>query len=344
MSGRPLRFLAIVVFGWIGLRVTLLWPTIATQDDIPRVVLPQLFASHSLPPVARPTRATFVATLPQARTFLPAGPLSSGAVWRVAIETRRKPDPDRIALAMLGLLSVGPSQPRDPSPPQAMAPPFPGALPGVASPASRWSASAWLVVRNGQGATSGLGGGQLGGGQAGLRLAYAIGASRRVSLVGRVTSPLVGQGREASLGVEWRPGKIPLRLVAERRFAMDGGKGGPAAGVIFGTGPAPIGSRFTLESYAQAGAIRRTRTELFADGAVRIARPIVSLGPAKVDLGLGGWGGAQPGAARFDIGPTLAARLPVGGKAIRVSLDWRQRVAGRARPTSGPALTIGSDF
>ncbi len=179
---------------------------------------------------------------------------------------------------------------------------------------------------------------------ASMATAYAIGPSRRVSLVGRVTSPLAGRGREASLGIEWRPGKMPLRLVAEQRFAMDGGKGGPAAGVIFGTGPASIGSRFTLESYAQAGVIRRTRTELFADGAVRIARPIVSLGPAKVDLGLGGWGGAQPGAARFDIGPTLAARLPIGNKAIHVSLDWRQRIAGRARPTSGPALTIGSDF
>jgi hypothetical protein len=29
---------------------------------------------------------------------------------------------------------------------------------------------------------------------------------------------------------------------------------------------------------------------------------------------------------------------------VRLSIDWRQRIAGRARPGSGPALSIGSDF
>ena len=30
--------------------------------------------------------------------------------------------------------------------------------------------------------------------------------------------------------------------------------------------------------------------------------------------------------------------------AIALALDWRQRVAGAARPGSGPALTLASDF
>ncbi|WP_204317143.1 hypothetical protein, partial [Klebsiella aerogenes] len=29
---------------------------------------------------------------------------------------------------------------------------------------------------------------------------------------------------------------------------------------------------------------------------------------------------------------------------LRIALDWRQRVAGEARPGSGPALTLGADF
>lgn len=344
MSGRPLRFLAVALLGWTGLRVVILWPTIETPGDIPRLVVPQLFASQNQPPIAGRAGAALASIMRTPRITIGSGPISSSAIWRAAVEPRRKPDPDRIALAMLGLLSVGPSRPVDEATPQVTTLPLPGALPLSRAPSNRWSASAWLVVRDGQGAMSGLNGGQLGGGQAGLRVAYALGGSRRFSLVGRVTSPLAGQGRDASLGIEWRPGKMPFRLVAERRFALDRGKGGPAAGVIIGTGPTPIRLGFTLESYGQAGVIRRDRTEMFADGAVRVARPVVSLGPAKVDLGLGGWGGAQPGAARLDFGPTLGARLPVGGKSLRVSLDWRQRIAGRARPASGPALTIGSDF
>lgn len=344
MSGRPLRFLAVAAIGWTALRAAILWLTIETPGDIPSAVLPHIFADQGLPPIAGRARVAFDAAWFPSGTFVTARPAGIGAVWRAAIEPRGKPDPDRIALAMLGLLSVGTSRPLDVSPPQVMTPPLPGALPDSRSPANRWRASAWLVVRDGGGAMAGLSGGQLGGGQAGLRVAYAIGSSRRVSLVGRVTSPLAGRGREASLGVEWRPGKMPFRLVAERRFALDSGKGGPAAGIIVGTGPTPVRSGFTLESYGQAGVIRRARTEMFADGAVRVARPVFGLGPAKVDLGLGAWGGAQSGAARLDVGPSLGARLAVGGKAIRVSLDWRQRVAGRARPTSGPALTIGSDF
>jgi hypothetical protein len=29
---------------------------------------------------------------------------------------------------------------------------------------------------------------------------------------------------------------------------------------------------------------------------------------------------------------------------VKVHVDWRQRIAGNARPGSGPALTLASDF
>ena len=200
------------------------------------------------------------------------------------------------------------------------------------------------MLRDGRGIAPGLGGGQLGGSQAGLRIAYAIGNARRVAVVARIVSPLHGRGREAAIGMEWRPTRLPIRLAAEYRASLDGGPNGSAIGVIAGTGPAPIAAGFDLETYGQAGLIRRRQTEAYAEGSARLARPLVSLGGARIDLGLGGWGGAQRGARRLDVGPSLGARVPVGRGAIRVSLDWRQRIAGDARPGSGPVLVIGGDF
>jgi len=36
--------------------------------------------------------------------------------------------------------------------------------------------------------------------------------------------------------------------------------------------------------------------------------------------------------------------LPDLGEGTRIALDWRQRLAGNARPESGLALTLASDF
>ncbi|MDF7777793.1 hypothetical protein P1X14_21235, partial [Sphingomonas sp. AOB5] len=64
----------------------------------------------------------------------------------------------------------------------------------------------------------------------------------------------------------------------------------------------------------------------------------------RLSLGGGIWGAAQRDAQRLDIGPSAALAVPVAGQNLRIALDWRQRVAGDARPGSGLALTIGSDF
>ena len=84
--------------------------------------------------------------------------------------------------------------------------------------------------------------------------------------------------------------------------------------------------------------------EGYVDGAMRVSYSLAKLGPARIDLGLGAWGAAQRGASRIDAGPWLSTALPVAGRSLRLSIEWRQRLAGRAEPTSGPALTIGTDF
>ncbi|MGN7159011.1 hypothetical protein [Sphingomonas sp. SAFR-052] len=201
----------------------------------------------------------------------------------------------------------------------------------------RLSGSAWLAVRGG----SAIGGPvQLGGGQAGVRVRLPVSASNRIALVGRVAAPLAGQGSEAAIGVEWRPGGGAVAVVAERRIALDGGGNGTGLGVITGLDRA-IGERIVVEGYAQAGVVLRAGTQPYADGA---ARALYRIGSGRLRLGVGSWGVAQREGARLDIGPSAVAVLPLGSQTVRLSLDWRQRVVGRAAPGSGLALTLGSDF
>ena len=335
--GRPLRFLGAAATGWIGLRVVLLWPHIHTPADVLRVIAP----------IARtePVPAAFVA-----RTALPvhrrAHPIAV-ALRADTAQARRGPDPTKVALALLGLVRYAEAQPVE------QAPILPG-LPRASSRTpshedkislpSRWSASFWLVARGGAGIAPGTLGGQLGGSQAGARLAYLFDRKRRLAIAARVTTPLGAGVREAALGVEWQPTRLPVRIVAEERFALNGGASGPAIGVVGGFGPIAIPLDFRLEGYGQAGAIHRRDTEAYVDGAVRVSRTLTTIGPARVDVGAGAWGAAQRGAARLDIGPSLGVTVPIGKQPVRLALDWRQRVAGDARPGSGLALTLGTDF
>ena len=115
-------------------------------------------------------------------------------------------------------------------------------------------------------------------------------------------------------------------------------------GIIGGYGPAAIAPGVRIEAYGQAGAIARDGIEAFVDAAARLTHPTARIGRARLDLGVGAWGSAQRGAARFDLGPTAGLAVPMAGRNLRLALDWRERVAGGARPGSGPAFTIGSDF
>jgi len=207
----------------------------------------------------------------------------------------------------------------------------------------RWSASAWLLLRR-DGATPVLvPNGTLGGSQAGARLTYRLSGDGRplVRLSGRAYMPLrQTAGAEAAIGLDWQPiRRAPLYLLAERRQAV-GDEGRSAFSLtLYGGGSVQLPFDVRLDSYAQAGVVGTRSRDLFVDSAVQLRRP---LGP--VEIGAGAWGAAQPGAARLDIGPHVSMRLPIERANLRVSADWRFRVAGRAVPGSGPALTLGADF
>lgn len=334
--GRPLRFLALVCVVWVAVRIALLWLQTGSLPEAIREFVPVHLPS--LPPRETPEPAPATKHRPSPL------PRTAPAV-HAAAPVKPRVDRERLEMALLSTIRFGPAEYVDK--PRAAAP---FALPAPAAVAqqpfrpmiSRWSGSAWLVARPG----SGLGaapGGQLGGGQAGARIAWLLDPDRRIALFGRAVTPLQGKGREAALGVEWQPGRAPVRLVAEYRFAIDGGRSGPGLGLVAGT-DSRIPAGFRLETYAQAGAIRRDRIEPYADGAARATRTIAHLGPARLALGGGVWGAAQRDAQRLDAGPSATLELPVAGQNFRLAVDWRQRVAGNARPGSGLALTLGSDF
>lgn len=330
-QGRPLRFLALVALAWLVLRIAILWPQTGSLPEAIRAVVPlPSFGPREADPAVTP--------LPAAHPAL--RPVWAAAVARQltprALLARRGSDPVRVQLATLGLFEFGAAEYTDTPP----APVAPGASQTRFDPTpSRWSASGWLTLRQGNGIGAAPGG-QLGGSQAGVRIAWLVDPRRHIALFGRVVTPLSGSGREASIGVEWQPSRAPVRIVAEQRFALDGGKSGQGLGLVAGV-DADMPGGFRLESYGQAGAIRRDRIEPYADGAARVTHAISG---TRFALGMGAWGAAQRDAQRLDVGPSATLGVSVGGQRVRLALDWRQRIAGDARPGSGLALTLGSDF
>ena len=332
-AGRPLRFLAVSLGGWVLIRIALLLPEVTSlpaSDVIPRVIevlMPQVAAAvfgRRHPNVPTADRRLFFASPPR----VPRGPTPSSIAPPVSVQ-RSAPKVDV------------------PDPPQSpeslpIVIPSPIAPPVVAKRTSRFSGSAWLLARGGPAGT--VSGGQLGASQGGVPLAYALGDRRRIAVVGRIATPLAGAGREAAFGLEWQPTRWPIRIVAEQRFALDRGRGGPTLGVIAGYGPADIVSGVRVEAYGQAGGIVRDGIEGFVDASTRVTHPLGEVMGIRVDIGVGAWGSAQRAAERFDIGPSFVVAVPVARKTIRLTLDWRERIAGGARPGSGPALSIGSDF
>lgn len=207
--------------------------------------------------------------------------------------------------------------------------------------------SAWLFLRGGEGGPTAAPGGELAGSQAGARVAWRPRADVPVALAVRVSGPTGGEpGAEAALGLAWQPEEsVPATLTVERRAGLD--RGGRDAWAAYAAGGAydkhlPGGLR--LDAYGEAGVVGARRRDLFADGGVRVGEPVAVGARATLTLGAGVWGAAQPHLARVDAGPQAALRIPVGRTGITAAADWRFRIAGDARPRSGPALTIGVDF
>lgn len=324
----PIAFLIGTVGGWTLIRAVMLWPQAAAPKVVPRDIAWQ-------PPLPSAPQVT-------QNVQTPAPPIETPRSVMTSAVPHRLPVPKTAVRAAA-------------APPVFIPPGVPGSRPTRDAVAalgdaprrseSRFSLSTWAILREGAGGNGLAAGGQLAGSQAGFRARYDFGGGVAVAV--RVSGPLRSrQGKEAAVALDWRPAPaLPVTLTVERRAGLDrGGRDAFAAGLFGGFDAIALPFEARLDAYAQAGVVDLKRRDAYIDGAVRAERRLIMRDGVSLAAGAGVWGGAQPGVARLDIGPQIVARTPLGSGSIRVGAEWRQRVAGRARPGSGPVLSIGTSF
>jgi hypothetical protein len=189
-------------------------------------------------------------------------------------------------------------------------------------------------------------GAQYGGSQSGIiGIIDPFGApDHGLSLLARGSMTPDRDEREVALGLRWRPASNwPLTLSAERRFRADA----PdrfAAYLAGGVDTLPIAGLWSLDAFGQAGYATGQNGGGFFDAQARATHPLATIKRVPLSAGIGTWAGGQKGAMRFDIGPTIAAKVDAGPTTVLIQLDWRLRGAGNAEPKSGLALTVSTGF
>lgn len=358
-SGRPLRCFGLLLVGWVGVRIAQqpdepLLPSneiILASNPAPSLVTPIAMASslhqniepsQGVDPTLR-TMSTSFAVLHTAiidTNFTPRKPPAASGQdetieflkfinFAVAFANRHNtPDEEDISATPAAI-------------------PTPISQTDIAKAPDRLRGSGWVLWRPGNATQPDIATvGRLGGSQAGLRLDYELapGAQHRAAAYARATSALNNPAApEAALGLAMQPiGKLPITLAVERRIALGkDARNAMAVMAVGGFGPTPVAQGIEAEAYAQAGMVGFRRRDAFVDGKLSLFSPI-SKTPLRIGAAVSG--GAQPGVKRLDIGPEVQVRLPIPSAAARLSVEWRERIAGRATPASGVAITLATDF
>ncbi|MCB2086749.1 MAG: hypothetical protein H6920_09305 [Sphingomonadaceae bacterium] len=222
---------------------------------------------------------------------------------------------------------------------------------GQAKDVDRWGFDAWVLYRpNSTGGLQGVRPASYGASQAGAVINYRLdpGNSREPRLYLRGTRAFARpRETEAAFGLSVRPlPKVPLRAQAELRLQHAGGRNEwrPAVLGVSEIDPVKLPLNGRADVYLQAGYVGGDFATPFVDGQARLTGRVTRTDDAWVDAGVGVWGGAQKGAARLDLGPTAGVGLKLGDVPARLSVDYRQRVAGDAAPQSGIAVTLSTSF
>lgn len=364
-KGQPLLAYLIILLGWIGVR-SVLWASSVDERTDPGAQYEQRTVSRSKPaldgsPLQRGNEREVRSSEPLRRpvTIVPLDP---------AKEPLPRPTtsvPPRIAAGHRLLFLAGASA--IPAPPEERAA---GTTAGLASPddsvllqgkanGSPWSADAWVMWREGGNGYNlsdrGLpapfvGSGAYGASQAGLVLRYRLApddarrAAAYLRAVGGLNRP---SGEELSVGLSLRPiPRVPIAVMGEVRTAPAPKAVAvrPAVAIVteLPVVPLPLGMR--AEVYGQAGWVGGGSRTAFVDGQARVDKRMGGHRGAELSLGLGAWAGAQAGSDRVDAGPSLRLDIPVAGTNARLTADYRWRVAGRAAPDSGAAITFSAGF
>jgi hypothetical protein len=352
-SGRPIRFFGLLMVGWVAARLlsqsgpplpyiavpefaavvaqrlpvaspTQIHPALAKSGPLPRV---QSTADIAAPASFAPARSTLTTAQPiRATNPIPVDLLDFIAFSMAFANRHYATDPDynrgTPLLSAAPLLLSTPARP------------------------DRWQGSTWMLWRENGPSPTDTAIGRLGASQTGLRIDYDLtpDAQSRTVAYARATSALKRPtAPEAAIGLAIQPVRaIPVSLAVERRIALgQRARNANAVMAVGGFGPTPVGSGLEAEAYAQAGMVGFNRRDAFIDGKLSLLSPVNT---TKLRIGAALSGGAQPGVERLDIGPELQVRLPLPSVAARISVEWRERIAGRAAPASGVAITLAADF
>jgi hypothetical protein len=356
-SGRPIRCLALFALGWIAVRIGSVHGDRiglnAEADMPPPSPIANSQGARSVPHWASAPPAPAQTPTPVPRiTRQGFAPARSASLFVRTAQVNFAPK--SLASAIRAALTQPSTAPMPIPPPEARLSPVTSPVsPPLSQPPSmgrdtdRWRASAWLFWRDGAATPSDtLPGGRLGGSQVGLRVDFDLTpqAFGRLASYARASAALNRPSApEAALGLAWQPTRaIPISIAAERRIALgQDARNAAALLVVGGFGPTLIGASLEAEAYAQSGMVGFRSRDLFVDGKMSLLSPLKGT-PVKIGASLSG--GAQPQVERLDIGPEMQIRLPLPKVPARLGIEWRERVAGRAAPTSGLTMTLGADF
>jgi hypothetical protein len=363
--GTPLAMMGLVLTVWIGARAAV-WesPFPAPASLIPDALAPISEAAPASVPTqianrapggAAPTRIAAKKGGRSARSDGAFALLGSGFavgmdpryaaahqyLWHAAL---RAPLAAPVRLATFGGAAAGDE------------PPFLAPAP-TQTTVGRWSMDAWGFWRQGSDAAP-ISQGRVpiyGASQIGAVLTYRLAPAnaRDPRLYARAYKAQVRRGEsEVALGASARPlPRVPVRVFGELRYTQGAFRSElrPAAYAVTELAPQALPLGTQLEAYAQGGWVGGTDDTLFADGQASLTRELGMVAEAtdnamRLSLGAGAWGGAQEGAHRVDVGPTMRLDVTLGAVPARVSLDWRERVEGDAGPGSGAAVTLSTRF
>lgn len=355
--GQPLMFVGLLLLGWAGLR-TALWenpfPVQLTGD------VSQLLATASEVGIAdrpRSASATYISPVNQQLPTVqlpdqlqaPPVALNVDGLEAVPLASKEPPFAEGRSEVAHNLLWMAASAYL----------PLPTSVArlldqqtSAAPQQGRWQMDGWLMLRSGDQPSTGPGErpSSYGSSQAGAVLTFRLAPSspHRPAAYARASQALVTGGEsELALGVRARPLlQLPLDLHAEMRATRRLGdtEFRPSVFATAGVEREGLPLGFQAHAYGQAGWVGGKYATPFVDGQIAAVREVAEFDLAQVSAGVGAWGGAQRGAERLDVGPTASVKVELGEVPMRLSADYRIRVAGDAAPGSGVAVTLISGF
>lgn len=351
-KGEPVAAIALPLASWMGLRAAV-WETPFALPSVRVIARSITHTGHE----RDPAEALVVTVGPGPLVAPPATirqPFDNPTVPAVRIGSPPREQslalgsPDTAGGILAPASLMGPRVPKQ-FPLAAPAPPPTSRAP---ERGKRWHLDAWAAWRPGAALPRTATGAPLapayGGSQAGALARFDLGpGAHPPALYLRAThAPDRPRQSDLAAGISIRPfARVPARLWGEARATrgLGGSEVRPAVMAVSELPRIDLPGKLTADGYLQAGWVGGRDATGFVDGQARVER-IFAIGPVDLAPAAGVWGGAQKYAERLDVGPSLGADLRRAGIPLRLTFDYRFRVAGDARPGNGPAITLSTGF